>query len=79
MGAVIIQKGCPLAFFSLKLRAPQTRYIVTELELLSTVECLKNFKGMLWVQCIKVYMGYKNPGRDTLGLSSDHVHQWKLY
>ena len=34
LGAVITQKGRPLAFFSRKLSAAQEKYTVTELELL---------------------------------------------
>ena len=41
LGAVITQKGKPLAFFSRKLNDAQQKYSVTELELLSIVECLK--------------------------------------
>ena len=43
LGAVITQKGRPLAFFSRKLSAAQEKYTVTELELLSIVECFKEF------------------------------------
>ena len=53
--AVITQKGRPLAFFSRKLSAAQEKYTVTELELLSIVECFKEFTGMLWGQKIKVF------------------------
>ena len=54
------------------------KYLVTELELLSIVECLKEFKGMLWGQRIKVYTDRKNLVQDALGLSSDHVYRWRL-
>ena len=50
LGAVIMQFGVPLAFFSRKLSESQRKYSVTELELLSIVECLKQFKSMLWGQ-----------------------------
>ena len=41
LGAVIIQKGKPIAFYGLKLIKPQQRYTVTEKELLGIVETLK--------------------------------------
>ena len=48
LGAVIVQNNRPIAFFSRKLSDTQKKYPVTELELLSIVETLKEFKGMLW-------------------------------
>ena len=54
------------------------KYSVTELELLSIVECLKEFKGMLWGQKLKVYTDHKNLVRDALGLTSDTVYRWRL-
>ena len=73
LGAVITQNGRPIAFFSRKLSSPQTKYSVTEQELLSIVECLKEFKGMLWGQKIKVYTDHKNLVQDALGFTSDRV------
>ena len=78
LGAVITQRGRPLAFFSRKLSETQRKYSVTELELLSIVECLKEFRGMLWGQRIKVYTDHKNLVRDALGLTSDRVYRWRL-
>ena len=78
LGAVITQKGRPIAFFSRKLSDAQTRYSVTELELLSIVETLKEFKGMLWGQRIKVYTDHKNLITSSLGLTSDRVYRWRL-
>ena len=69
LGAVITQNGRPIAFFSRKLSSPQTKYSVTEQELLSIVECLKEFKGMLWGQKIKVYTDHQNLVREALGLT----------
>ncbi len=48
LGAVITQDNRPVAFFSWKLSGAQSKYIVTELELLAIVETLKEFKGILW-------------------------------
>ena len=43
IGAVIIQEGKPIAFYSRKLTVPQTRYTVTEKELINIVETLNEF------------------------------------
>ena len=60
IGSVITQKNRPLAFFSRKLSDTQKRYNTTEKKLLAIVETLKEFKGMLWGQCIVVYTDHKN-------------------
>ncbi len=80
LGAVITQDNRPIAFFSRKLSVTQTKYSVTEIELLvlAIVETLKEFKGMLWGQSIKVYTYHKNLTRDALGLTSDRVYRWRL-
>ncbi len=56
----------------------QQKYCFTEIELLAIVEILKEFKGMLWGQDIKVYADHKNLTRDALGLTSDRVYRWRL-
>ncbi len=79
LGAVITQDNRPIAFFSRKLSEMQQKYSVTEIELLTMVETLKEFKeGMLWGQDIKVYTDPKNLTRDALGLTSDRVYCWRL-
>jgi hypothetical protein len=45
LGAVISQEGKPVAFYSRKLQPAPTRYTVTERELLSIVETLKEFRN----------------------------------
>ncbi len=55
LGAVVVQNNRPIAFFSRKLSNAQTRYFITELELLVIVKTLKELKGMLWGQDIMVY------------------------
>ena len=78
VGAVISQEGRPLAFFSRKLSSSQEKYGVTDLELLSIVGCLNEFKGMLWGQRIRVYTDHKNLEYATLGSSSDRTYCWRL-
>ena len=78
LGAVITQNNRPIAFFSRKLSEAQSKYSVTELELLAMVECLKEFKGMLWGQKITIHTDHVNLMRDALGLSSDRVYRWRL-
>ena len=78
LGAVIVQNNRPLAYFSRKLSETQRKYSVTELELLSRVETLKEFKEILWGQRIKVYTDHKNLMQEALGLTSDRVYRWRL-
>ena len=54
LGAVITQNNRPIAFFSRKISEAQQKYSITELELLSIVEMLKEFRGMLWVGVSKL-------------------------
>jgi hypothetical protein len=56
----------------------QQKYSVTEIELLAIVATLKEIKGMLWGQDIKVFTDHKNLTRDALGLTSDRVYRWRL-
>jgi hypothetical protein len=78
LGAVIVQDGRPITFFNRKLSETQKKYSVTELELLSIVECCKEFKGMLWGQKIIVYTDHENLFQDALSLTSDRVYRWRL-
>jgi hypothetical protein len=78
LGAVTTQDNRPIAFFSRKLSVTQAKYSVTEIELLAIVETLKEFKGMLWGQQIKVYTDHKNLTRDGIGLTLDRVYRWRL-
>ncbi len=78
LGAMITQDNRPIVFFSRKLSETQTKYSVTKIELLAIVETLKEFRGMLWGQQIKVYTDHKNLIRDALGLTSNRVYRWRL-
>ena len=51
---------------------------MTKIELLTIVETLKEFKGMMWGQKLKVFTDHKNLIQDALGLTSDCVYWWRL-
>jgi hypothetical protein len=77
-GAVITQDKRPIAFFSRKLSDTQCRYSITKIKLLAIVQTLKEFKGVLWGQNIKVFTDHANLMRDALGLTLDQVYRWRL-
>ena len=60
LGAVIMQEGKPIAFYSRKLNPAQTRYTTTERELLSIVEVLKEFKTILFGQELIVHKDHEH-------------------
>ena len=79
LGGVITQGNRPIAFFSRKLTTAQQKYTVTELELLSIVELLKEFKGMLLGHEVEVWTDHVNLTSKNLGLKdSDRVLRWRL-
>jgi hypothetical protein len=59
LGAVSTQDNRPIAFFSWRLSNTQCKYSVAKIQLLAIVETLKEFKGMLWGQNIKVFTDHK--------------------
>ncbi len=60
LGAMITQDNRPIAFFSRNLSKMQQKYSVIEIELLAIVETLKELKGMLRGQDIKVFTDHTN-------------------
>ena len=60
IGAVISQNNKPIAFFSGKFNKAQLNYTTTEKELLAIVECLKQFRNILFGYQIIVYLDHKN-------------------
>ena len=60
LGAVIIQKCKPIAFYSRKLTDTQQRQTVTEREILSIIEALKEFRTILLGQKLRIYTDHKN-------------------
>jgi RNase H-like domain found in reverse transcriptase len=60
LGALISQKGKPIAFYSQKLNPAQTRYTPTKKELLNIIEILKEYRNILLGQQIEVFTDHKN-------------------
>ena len=59
LGSVIIQKGKLIAFYSRKLTYTQRRYTVTEKEILSIVEIIREFRTRLPGQKLQFYTDHK--------------------
>ena len=59
IGAVISQKGKPIAFYSRNMNSAQNSYTTTEKELLSIVATLKEFHHILLGHQITVYTDHK--------------------
>ena len=76
LGAVISQKGKPMAFYSRKLLPAQTLYMTTEKELLSIVETLKEFQTILLGQKLIVYTDHKN--LTWKNFNTERVMCWRL-
>ena len=76
LGAVISQKGKPIAFYSRKLNPAQTRYTTTERELLSIVETLKEYRNILLGQQIEVFTDHKNLVYKHF--NTERVMRWRL-
>ena len=78
LGAVISQNGKPIAFFSRKLNKAQKNYTTTEKELLSIVECIKEFRNILFGYKIIVYSDHKNLVHAATISQSQRVMRWRM-
>ena len=77
LGAVISQKGKPIAFYSRKLNPAQTRHMTTERELLlSIMETLKECRNTLLGHHIEVFTDHKN--LVCKNFNTERVMRWRL-
>ena len=76
IGAVILQDGSPVAFYSRKLTGPQSRYPIPDKEALSIVEVLTVFRSMLLGADITVKTDHMNLTRDNI--TSQRLLNWRL-
>jgi hypothetical protein len=76
LGAVIMQEGKPLAFYSRKMNKAQQNYTTGEQELLSIVETLKEFRNILLGQKLIIHTDHMNILYGKL--SNDRITRWRL-
>jgi transposase InsO family protein len=73
---VISQQDRPIAFYSRKLNAAQTRYTTMERELLAIVETLKEFRNILLGQKIHIFTDHQN--LTYKNFNTERVMRWRL-
>jgi len=76
LGAIITQSGKPIAYWSHKLNPAQKRYTMTERELLSIVEALKEFRNILFGHRIQVFTDHQNLTYKQF--NTERVMRWRL-
>ena len=64
--------------FQRKLKNDQNNYTTMELELLSIVITLKDYKNILFGHGITIYTDHKNLIHETVLMSSERVMRWRL-
>ena len=76
MGTVIMQEGKSLDYYSKKLSKAQLNYAMTEKELLSIVETLKESQNILLGHEIEVFTDHNNLTGELIKIVSQCVQLW---
>ena len=78
LGAVIIHNNKPIDLFSIIISKPQCNYTTTDKEHIAIVECLKQFRGILFGYEINVFSDHKNLVYVVTLSESKMVMRWQL-
>ena len=78
LGAVISQNNKPIAVFSRKLIKPQRNYTTNKKELIVIVECLKQFRGIIFGYEINVFSDHKNLFYAATMSEYQRVMRWRI-
>ena len=76
--AIIIENNKPIAFFSRRLINTQLKQTMTEKKLLTIVECLHQFRGIIFGYEIYVFSDHKNLVYAATLSESQRVMRWRL-
>ena len=78
LGSFIIQNNNHIASFSIRLSNPMCNYTTTKKEILTIVECLKNFQGFILVYEINVFSYNRNLVYAKTLSESQRLMLWQL-